>query len=989
MRKSLKIPNSPAFLMSAITVVLLFANPASLSAEPWPIKEFEVVNVEPSGDFDWNSYGTTFIASVARAIRQSGLGDPDFPGIFETVELLEVSCDSEDFTPAQCDIEAVLRLAAAELEALGFPPPRLEPVVTGADGRRRYRVYLVTGLDDASGEYHPKPCEEYFREDIVILLDADRILTERHTQLTLGGAQTVAHELVHAVQGGSRFFAGCQREYPGSWITEGQARAMGWAIAEKHRPVEYLVTVHEPDRQRTIWGQRNYSDRMPVPDTGVINLAAYATASFWRFLAEAQASGISVAASPGIHPMDFTYLRRLLDTEPVARDCVGRGAACEAEIAWIDEQSDRLFRKPLWEMYSRFIQAYALWGNPRLELGEGMTNPDQIWLRDSFDRDRGPQEYCRLVELGPDPESLQHTVEVPRFEPVSAQCFRVGLSGFEDSPLHVAITARLHIVNPLLRLDQLTAVLADGSLRLDRAIAPPPPPNDLPRTSWNYLFPNYEETLFLLTNVADEAEATRALTNMSVTFTVLEPGAIVSFGSSVSGQNPLDDVSGGAGQYEVPPDRLKFAVQYVSPDGNACVGGINLPSAVGDGQDLVAIWGGFPLPLAEGEFPIEPPTYPERDFPAPPAPVTAAIRPGVLGAQVFFSCEHGGCGEAPWGAPVRPIDDFRGTFRISKITRTQVIGSFDMVAVDEPVRVSATFLAPLGGPQGLSPGHPCAPVESVGTDAGPQTPPDEGGRSGQPSANGPDDAPGPDEEPEESADLPPDAEEANTGLPTDSDSRPDTDTSPSVNEHSAPPAEPRPHTQTGADSSSREAQSEPLVETQRMGTIEATVEGDARTWYVVEAWTNTGRYASGRWNSAEGAGNLTLVVEGFDTQALPLGDFKTTENGNPSFGSYRGSVIMLTVPVSGDGGSISLNLSDDESRATVSYIPDAGAGSPAHYVSDEGSLNGDWAVSDAGTMRLHGRFEGVFRSGSGDETIRIENGSFAVQDIPPNSILPR
>jgi hypothetical protein len=139
-----------------------------------------------------------------------------------------------------------------------------------------------------------------------------------------------------------------------------------------------------------------------------------------------------------------------------------------------------------------------------------------------------------------------------------------------------------------------------------------------------------------------------------------------------------------------------------------------------------------------------------------------------------------------------------------------------------------------------------------------------------------------------------------------------------------------------------------------MGTIEATVDGEMRTWYVVEALTNTGRYASGRWD-AEGAGNMTLVLEGFDTQALPLDGFATGPTGASTYGSYRGSVITITVPVAGDAGSIRMNLAEGESGGTMTYVQDAGSEASGSYATVEGSIQGDWAASDDGSIRLEGQ----------------------------------
>ena len=166
---------------------------------------------------------------------------------------------------------------------------------------------------------------------------------------------------------------------------------------------------------------------------------AYRTSSLWRFLSEVDASGLDVAASPGIHPFDFSYLSRLLQTGPSERDCSTSGAPCKAEVQWLDAGLRSQLGKPLRELYSRFMQAYALYGEGRLT---GSTTPDIDWLDDSFAYPGGmkPQKGCKTVKLAPTPDSLQRTMVIPRFEGLSTQCWRVDLQGFDEQSLSVAIT---------------------------------------------------------------------------------------------------------------------------------------------------------------------------------------------------------------------------------------------------------------------------------------------------------------------------------------------------------------------------------------------------------------------------------------------------------------------------------------------------------------------------------------------------------------------
>lgn len=938
---------------------LLGAGPAQ---GQWPIKEFEVVNVEPSGSIERNSYLQNWTELLVRLIRETSIIDPDFPEYFHSVPL-----DSA----TKATMESFLSSAAVELERWGFPPPGLEPVVTLDSGAEAYRVYLVNELDGPRGKYIPSCGRD---DETVIVLSASDILTGP-TEIPFAprGAVTLAHELFHAVQWATPFF-GCGDGGVGDWITEGQAEAIGYDLVREIGGLNLLWT---GSRQ---WGPADYAAALPKPNLTDKDLEAYYTSSLWRYFAESYASRAAGGRAPGpeINPVDYRYLAEWLRTGPVARDCGTAHAECDAEVRWLDQRLESTFGEGLRDVFPHFMEALALYGDHRP--ARSRNSPP---LTGSQWRDRVFGPGCEPMLLSANPSDASdrsdaHVDEGPvgPFDELSAQCWAVQVDGFEQD-VSVAIT--VDATTDQAAIADLTAAVAGPPMWAEKAREEVDPQTNLRRATWVFDFPKDTTSYFLLTNIADEPVSTMRNDDLSIMFEVLEPKAVVSFSSSVSGQDPFDFDLGppGSGVYEVPSDRLKFAVQYINADGNACVGGLNLPSADGDAQDLVTIWGGFPLPLTEGDFPIEPPTYTESDFPAP-APVTDGIRPGVLGGQVWFSCEHGGCGEEPWGAPVRPINAFRGTFRISKISRMQVIGSLDMLAVDEPVRVSATFVAPLGGPRGLSPSHPCAPVEPDGIGSGQVS------SSGGGSGAGP--QPGdPSTDPNEGD--PPTGPDSNTGPGAEADSQPDARTEPDAGQPSDGPADPG-RDPSDPRSDAREVRTEPLVETQRMGTIEATVDGERRTWYVVEALTNTGRYASGRWD-AEGAGNMTLVLEGFDTQALPLDGFATGPTGASTYGSYRGSVITITVPVAGDGGSIRMDLAEDESGGTVTYVQDAGSEAAGSYTTVEGSIQGDWAASDDGSIRLEGRFEGLLRAGGGSQPIQIENGTLTVEGIPPGMLLRR
>ena len=75
----------PALLIFPAAAILLLLAPSRVMAEPWPIKHFEVVNVEPGGQVSTGGGLGELMGVMARVIRETGITDPDFPGIFKTV----------------------------------------------------------------------------------------------------------------------------------------------------------------------------------------------------------------------------------------------------------------------------------------------------------------------------------------------------------------------------------------------------------------------------------------------------------------------------------------------------------------------------------------------------------------------------------------------------------------------------------------------------------------------------------------------------------------------------------------------------------------------------------------------------------------------------------------------------------------------------------------------------------------------------------------
>ena len=584
----------PGGALAVILAVGIHANPApAQSPETWPIKEFQVVAVEPAGavEDDDGIFGRS-VEEMVRTIRTETNFDPDFPSIWEAPAVSSPAIES-----AKTEIERVLREAASRLEAWGFPAPALEPVVTNESGEAAYRVYLVADPEAAPGEYHTEPCGQGLRE-AVLVLGAENALDDGGS-LTRAGAIAAIHELVHAVQYPLAAFS-CGRGRPGQWVSEGTPHAVALDIAR-----QLPLWDDEPlgDGWWKPWGGRTYSEQLPVAGaTG--SLQAYMTLSFWRFLAEYRRSRPSFPG-PDLSPVDYGYLPPLLDRPLSPRDCYRAGAPCDAELRWVDAGLEEFFGASLRQLYPRFLQAYVHYGDGRARRGPGGAPADSRarWLDLSFSHDGG--SGCRKVRLRPNSDERQQRYVVSRFRDVAAQCWEVDLEEFEGQVV-LAVTASHHRPNTEAIVGQLTAVMADASERIDRAevrtVAA------IPEATWYYdHVGNEEDPLFLLTNVADQPDATRPIDNLTVVFTAVHEYVDMGVGGDSDGPTPADiarpidfDVAEG-----------DFTVLYVKPD-DAVVDDLDIDHPMctvwvklrSEQEDALWVTGNLSSPIRPGTYPI-------------------------------------------------------------------------------------------------------------------------------------------------------------------------------------------------------------------------------------------------------------------------------------------------------------------------------------------------------------------------------------------------
>ncbi|MFW6089408.1 MAG: hypothetical protein ACODAB_06625 [Gemmatimonadota bacterium] len=166
-----------------------------------------------------------------------------------------------------------------------------------------------------------------------------------------------------------------------------------------------------------------------------------------------------------------------------------------------------------------------------------------------------------------------------------------------------------------------------------------------------------------------------------------------------------------------------------------------------------------------------------------------------------------------------------------------------------------------------------------------------------------------------------------------------------------------------------------------MGTIEATLDGEARTWYVVDGASESGIYASAVWMDGGDDGRI-VSVGGYDTRQPPIETFELdVETGIMSLGDYEGSAFVISVPVPGDGASFSVDL-DPSGGTMIAYMPRASTDMSGMLTSASGSLDVTRADFEAETVRLSGTFAGTLRQMQGDDEVRVENGRFEVSGIP-------
>jgi hypothetical protein len=469
---------------------------SAVARESWPIKEFEVVPGVPWQDVRvWNDL-VLKVDWLAPQLRALG---------FDTDRAF--SADPPLTPELKRQMESYLKEAATVLEAYGFPAPALEPVVDTVDGRRAYRVYYVNLHSGRSRYESPFERLSWSPPDRVIFLHGPNIVSG--ASITDGGYSVLGHELFHAVQYATPFFRAQPQGAIGSWITEGQATAVGLDLARRLRNVQPTRNVFGD--LESFWGKRNYADVLAVTRPREARHApeiAYATQSFWRYLAE-----LDDARRPGgPHPLpgptpgavDYRYLAHLLNRAPGAR-------TMESELAWLDAglNSYARFGFGLRGTFHDFISVYSDYGTHRLGRGADFdpATARMLWIAESFTTDNGVHS-CSFVELDPNRRKATTTMRVER---VAARCVEVELSGFGGQ---VGVEVQVETTSRQL-LEQLAISLPGGQRVAVPIDIGTDPKTGKPRARWSLRLDDKSlngANHLLLSNVAAQADRTRAQT---------------------------------------------------------------------------------------------------------------------------------------------------------------------------------------------------------------------------------------------------------------------------------------------------------------------------------------------------------------------------------------------------------------------------------------------------------------------------------------------
>lgn len=345
-------------------------------------------------------------------------------------------------------MEDALSRAARHYQAMGFPEPLLEPLVTLEDGSLAYRVFVCKQSwldkleDDVMGSNpaqlsipglptlrsiwercgnenaaaHMGRCAETAGFRNYIYINRER----RFTNATMGfwDYEVLAHELFHAVQAGSAWGDHSSPCNTGSWIIEGTADAIaGDFVREEWKGAPNFT----PNRTKE-HGIRNYAETLATR----MDEYVYQTSSFWRHVAEWYHAAVANAGrrvGSAESKTNYGYLVHLFKQRMSGPDGSRR------ELRWLDEglRSTPRLTTNLARIYAEFIASFADQFRTRIASAAERQSRSELdrFLRFVFGGSTDPGSTghpCPEITLSPsEPVRAQYFV----LNQIAARCFEL------------------------------------------------------------------------------------------------------------------------------------------------------------------------------------------------------------------------------------------------------------------------------------------------------------------------------------------------------------------------------------------------------------------------------------------------------------------------------------------------------------------------------------------------------------------------------------
>lgn len=489
-------------------------------AEPWEIKEFDVVN-----------FRLLNVDQLTKLTFDGGPGTRQFYKDYIDTVLGGLPFDLERFGEIMAPIfdksimDDHLKLTAEFFEQWDLPEPTLNPIVSTQDVDQAYRLYLVQNLPNALGLYHIRDCIDEDKIG-VILIDANDVFSGQG--VTDRGLITLSHELFHAVEFSTPLYTQLCKKVPTLWISEGIADAVGLDITRS----ALAADVPQVEKPQAIAGARNYTAPLHLPAT---NTDAYMTSSFWRFMAEYYAYRFAGAPQPGPAPgpVHYGYLDSFYE-RPASVLADREIERPPGELEMLDDWVKSTYPgKGLRDLYTLFASALPFYPDRRQEQW-GAPIDSTTWLKWTFGG-------CPTVELTPEAPVSEPVLF--SIEEIAAACWMIDVSAFNSGERTDQIPVVGDVFGDAVELEQLAAgsglntdwdsFATSGNFNTE--LGPPPPVRVSTKVSvdpsssdegdyvtfWEFPFEPGINGSFVVTNVARNAVETQPIGTLSIVFTAL------------------------------------------------------------------------------------------------------------------------------------------------------------------------------------------------------------------------------------------------------------------------------------------------------------------------------------------------------------------------------------------------------------------------------------------------------------------------------------